>query len=213
MVCPTANTHVGIHVGRVIHSVNALETFGFTTTNTIAYMLCFSSVANSLPNSGILTTIMHLSWGIGGRPFQSDVVVHDSQEEAQSSRLRDADAVLALLQQAPPDRELEAPLHAVDAVPRDRVAVADLRRREHAASAPPRAAPFHLHPQSGHVSGCEGDAQSVGAVCHDMAQLEPYLPCCGYTAVANLPANLLFYYLANKRSIHVRSQGLEKYPL
>ena len=102
--------------------------------------------------------MMHLPWGIS-RPFQSDVVVHDSQEEAQSSRLRDADAVLALLQQAPPDRELEAPLHAVDAVPRDRVAVADLRRREHAAaSAPPRAAPVHLHPQSGHVSSCKGDA-------------------------------------------------------
>ena len=87
--------------------------------------------------------MMHLPWGIS-RPFQSDVVVHDSQEEAQSSRLRDADAVLALLQQAPPDRELEAPLHAVDAVPRDRVAAAELRRREHH-PAPPRAAPVDEH--------------------------------------------------------------------
>jgi hypothetical protein len=46
----------------------------------------------------------------------------------------------------------------VDAVPRDRVAVTYLRRREHAASASPRAAPVHLYPQSGHVSGCKGDA-------------------------------------------------------
>ena len=79
-----------------------------------------------------------------GRPFQPDVVVHDPQELTEGPQLRDADAVLPFLQQVPPDRELEAPLHAVDAVPRDRVAAAELRRREHN-PAPPRTAPVHEH--------------------------------------------------------------------
>ena len=78
------------------------------------------------------------------RPFQPDVVVHDPQELTEGPQLRDADAVLPFLQQVPPDRELEAPLHAVDAVPRDRVAAAKLRRREHH-PAPPRAAPVDEH--------------------------------------------------------------------
>ena len=67
-----------------------------------------------------------------------------SQELTEGPQLRDADAVLPFPQQVPPDRELEAPLHAVDAVPRDRVAAAELRRREHH-PIPPRAAPVDEH--------------------------------------------------------------------
>ena len=61
------------------------------------------------------------------------------QEGPERPRLRDADSVLAFPQLVAPHPELEAPLHAVDAVPRDRVAAAELWRREHAAAA------VHLH--------------------------------------------------------------------
>ena len=63
----------------------------------------------------------------------------------------DVYGVAALEQQVPPDRELEAPLQAVDPVARDRVVVPHLRRREHPAAVSPRT-PVHLH--LGIMNGC-----------------------------------------------------------
>jgi hypothetical protein len=67
-------------------------------------------------------------------------------------------------------------------VSRDRVAVAGVRRREHAAS------PVHSDLQSGLVRSGDSNTQRVGAVCHDMVQFEPYLSCRWHHFVSILPA-------------------------
>jgi hypothetical protein len=45
-----------------------------------------------------------------------------------------------------------------------------------------------LYLQSGHLSSCKGDAQRVGAVCHDAVQAEPDLTRRWHVAIAYLPA-------------------------
>ena len=47
---------------------------------------------------------------------------------------------------------------------------------------------MHVYRESGHLSSCKSNAQSVGAVCHDVVEVEPYLPCRRCTDVANHPA-------------------------
>lgn len=96
------------------------------------------------------------------------------------------DGVVAFPEQSPADRELEAPLRAVVAVPRDRVAVPERRRPEDPAPTPRR--PVHLDLQPRRVSGREGDAQGVGAAGHDVVQVEPDLPRRRHDVVADLSA-------------------------